>query len=70
MPKFLCDIAEEGNCCTRPELDIHKKVMDRADTIDAFNKAVANVESSSRQASVFKGENHFLFKCPATFGDR
>ena len=67
VAKFLRDVTKEGNCGKDSELfgsDIHKKVTDRADTIDAFNKAVSKVERS------VKFEDRFLSKRPTAYGSR
>ena len=65
VAKFLKDVTKEGNCGKDSELfgsDIHKKVTDRADTIEAFNKAVSKVERQARS------EDRFLSKRPAAYG--
>ena len=67
VARFLRDITKEGNCGKDAELfgtDIQKKVTDRADTIDAFNKAVSKVEKQA------KPEGRFLAKRPAAHGGR
>ena len=73
VAKFLRDVTKEGNCGKGSELfgaDIHKKMTDRADTIEAFNKAVSKVEGASKQASGSRLESRFLSKRPAAYGDR
>lgn len=67
VARFLRDVSKEGNCGKDSELfgsDIHKKVTDRADTIDAFNKAVSKVERHS------KAGDRFLSKRPTAYGSR
>ena len=67
VARFLRDIKKGGNCGKDAELlgtDIQKKVTDRADTIDAFNKAVSKVEKQA------KLEGRFLAKRPAAHGGR
>ena len=73
VAKFLRDVAKEGKCGSSSELfgpEIHKRITDRADTIEAFNKAVSKVEPARKQTSSTKGEGRFLFRRPAAYGSR
>ena len=49
--------------------DIHKNVTDRADTINAFNKAVSKVESTTKQLAAIR-EKSFLYRRLAAYGSR
>jgi len=44
------------------DLEVRKKITERANTIEAFNKAIASVEGTSSQKT--NTSSRFLSKCP------
>ena len=72
VAKFLREVTKESNTSTGSELfgpEVQKLVTSRADTIDAFNKAVSKVEATTKRSGVGR-ENRFLSGRPTAYGSR
>lgn len=72
VAKFLREVTKDSNTNAGPELfgpEIQKMVTTRADTIDAFNKAVSKVETTTKRTGSGR-ENRFLSGRPTAYGSK